>query len=75
MQSFNDQNLTSLKKDSRFEKSVLDNETRTSFALGAVVTGNKQQFFDIKGNTYKNTLIPKQTAHSAFKKGSSGEEI
>ncbi len=28
---------------------------------------NKEQFYDIKGNTFKNTLIPVETAVSAFK--------
>ena len=27
---------------------------------------NKEQFYDIKGNTFKNTLIPVETAVSAF---------
>lgn len=27
----------------------------------------KMMFYDIKGNTFKNTLIPKETAHSALR--------
>ena len=33
---------------------------------------NSMTFYDIKGNSFKNTLIPKQTANSALRMQSSG---
>lgn len=62
MQTFNNQKMADLKEGSRFatrnEDAPLGSETvnRESFAK------TQPSFYDIKGNSFKSTLIPKKTA-------------
>jgi hypothetical protein len=57
MQAFNNQSFKSLKDNSRFKEVVERSKTELS----------TEKFYDIKGNTFKETLVPKQTAFSALK--------
>lgn len=58
---FNDVTYNNLKQSSRF------NEKNASPDLPNI--RNKEEvFFDIKGNTFKNTLIPEETANNLYVK-------
>ena len=54
MSAFNDQNLSKLAANSRFRQGdeILDSPSRNP------------KWFDIKGNTYKSTLIPRETVET-----------
>ena len=72
MSRFNDQNFSKLKSSSRFRETGaiiykdsplspgVENKRNLDTTLEFLSTS--QQFYDIKGNTFKNTLVPKQTA-------------
>jgi hypothetical protein len=75
MNRFNDQNYSKLKTESRFREagSIITKESPFSPSLeskrnkdqGLEFLSTSQQIFDIKGNSFKNTLIPKETAKSS----------
>ena len=75
MQSFNDQILTKLKNESRFSQTFQDGMGKDQLSTDSVELSNPnsgirtmkpKQFYDIKGNSFKNTLIPKKTAFSSL---------
>lgn len=75
MQSFNDQILTKLKNESRFRQTFNEGMNKEPMSTDSVELSNPdsvtrtmqpKQFYDIKGNSFKNTLIPKKTAFSSL---------
>ena len=58
--NFNDITYNNLKQSSRF------NDKKASPDLPTIE--GKERFFDIKGNTFKNTLIPEETANNLYVK-------
>ncbi len=53
---FNNQRLDKIKENSRFKSPEKMNENPIE----------EKMYYDIKGNTFKNTLIPEETAKNAF---------
>ena len=66
MQKFNQQKLSKLKIESRF-RSTFNSVVPDTLDDLSPFEGKEGQFYDIKGNTFKDTLIPKSTAVSALK--------
>lgn len=59
--SFNDVNYNELKQKSRFGDSIV-NPIDVESPKKVHNTSEKELFYDIKGNSFKNTLIPEDTA-------------
>lgn len=66
--SFNDVNYNALKQQSRFGQAKVAGTSRASPepAAGGNNPIDRELFYDIKGNTFKNTLIPEATAQNLF---------
>jgi hypothetical protein len=70
---FNDVRYNDLKERSRFQgEQAKDRGPMSPEPASSRNLIDEGLFFDIKGNTYKNTLIPGETAQNAFAGGTVG---